>query len=417
MNCNEIKDMMTLYIDGELEDKEKKIFEEHIEDCEGCRKELEDYKKIISMLQNMTEEDPPKGYCNRLHEKLLKAKAKSKISVRSKWMKYGSIAAIFVLVISAVYVASITDGFRGSKNKKSESNTSYDSLMPATEPSQAQQASPEMGVMDGGGSAGVQTKEFGSDSKNYAKSETNKIMAETVEPAGSDEKYIKIIKSGSIYTETEAYDTFTDELISKVEMLGGYFEQNNTSVQSIYGDRKLKYGHLIIRIPQDKFYEFVSYLEESSDVNQKNVTESDATKVYYEKDNQVKNLELQESHLRELFVKAQTVQDMLLIENELRRIRTEIDALNISLKDIDDRSSMSTISLEVQEVLKANLNLSDGDSVWDRAREGFINTVNGIVQMGENFVIMIISFSPLLVPVVIIFIVVFFKLRKNKKRL
>ncbi|MDF2677684.1 MAG: hypothetical protein K0Q97_2009, partial [Bacillota bacterium] len=118
---------------------------------------------------------------------------------------------------------------------------------------------------------------------------------------------------------------------------------------------------------------------------------------------------------RELFEKATTVQDMITIENELRRIRTEIDSLNMSLKDIDDRASLSTISLEVQEVLPANFNITGRDSVWDRAKEGFINTVNGIVDLVENILILIISLSPILVPFAIILIIVFIKIRKNQK--
>jgi hypothetical protein len=106
---------------------------------------------------------------------------------------------------------------------------------------------------------------------------------------------------------------------------------------------------------------------------------------------------------------------MITIENELRRIRTEIDSLNMSLKDIDDRASLSTISLEVQEVLPANFNITGRDSVWDRAKEGFINTVNGIVNLVENILIFIISLSPILIPFAIILIIVFIKIRKNQK--
>lgn len=407
MNCNDIKDMLPLYIDEELDDKEKKLVEEHIEKCENCRKEFEEYKKIIYMLQNMFEEEPPKGYCKRLHEKLLKVKIQKKVNTRNIWVKYGSIAAVFVLVVSAIYLSL---DFRMGSMKNSENSVSYDQSMPATE-APASPASPEMADMDGRG--------IEEDMKNQEKQKNSmyagSLMGATFEI--QDERELKIIKSGSIISQTEGYDLFLNDLISMVEELGGYIEQNNTNVNNIYGDKKLKYGYLKIRVPQDKFNELVSYLELSSDINQKNVVESNVTKDYYEKDNQVRNLELQEVHLRELFEKAQTVEEMLLIENELRRIRTEIDALNISLSDIDDRSSMSTITLEVQEVLKANLNMSDRDNVWERAKEGFINTINGIVEIGENLIIKAVSLSPVLIPIIIILIIVFINIRKNRKKL
>ena len=80
--------------------------EEHLQSCENCQKELEEYKKIISVLQSLPEVEPPVGYCKRLHNKLLensdqqthKVTSKIKNINRFKWMKYGSIAAALVLV-------------------------------------------------------------------------------------------------------------------------------------------------------------------------------------------------------------------------------------------------------------------------------------------------------------------------------
>ena len=116
--------------------------------------------------------------------------------------------------------------------------------------------------------------------------------------------------------------------------------------------------------------------------------------------------------MRELFDKATTVEEMLQIENELNRVRTEIDALNISLSDIDDRVSMSTISLEFEEVKEANFNLKSEKGVWGRAKEGFINTINSIARWFGNLVVSLISSAPILIPVVVIFVVLFIKIKK-----
>lgn len=405
MNCNETKDMLSLYIDGELNEKEKKIVEEHVNECESCRKEFEQYQKIINMLQNLIEEEPPKGFCKRLHERLLKTKQQKKITTRSRWIKYGSIAAAFVLVVSVIYVSS---NLRMGSLSKSKNNVSYDSSMQESAPA----APPSMPEMNGAG-----TSYEVSDGQKSIVGDNKTLMRANFEI--QDEREIKIIKSGSIVTHTEGYDLFLNNLITKVEGLGGYIEQNNTDVSNWNGDidKKIKSGYLKLRVPDESFEELVTYLETESDVYQKNITATDLTKEYYEKDNQVKNLEIQEAHLRELFGNAKTVEETLLIENELRRVRTEIDALNISLSDIDDRASMSTISLDVQEVLKANLSLSDRDNIWERAKEGFVSTVNRIIEIGENIMILLISITPVLVPVLIVIIVIWIKHKKSKKEL
>ncbi|KAF5035633.1 hypothetical protein DSECCO2_583540 [anaerobic digester metagenome] len=106
---------------------------------------------------------------------------------------------------------------------------------------------------------------------------------------------------------------------------------------------------------------------------------------------------------------------MLLIENELRRVRTEIDALNISLKDIDDRAGMSTISLTVDEVLAADFNLASKNNVWYKSKEGFIMTVNSIIRTFENLLIYIVSVSPILIPAIIILVIVLVRVKKYMK--
>jgi len=416
MKCDEINDRLSLYIDNELSPEEMRQVEEHLQSCEICQKEYEDYKNLISVLNGLPEEEPPEGYCKRLHKKLLEnspqreiKKQVSKIMSlnRSKWLKYGSIAAALVLVIA---VAGINNF--GGMGMKAKNQSSYD--MSTTEAPAAPQPMP-MEPQNGAvaeESMGGYEKDYDYTRDEASHKADDSIMTTSV----IDQKEMKIIKTGTISAETEDYDTFLNDLSIKISSVGGFLESNNTEVYQVFNDEKLMYGSIRIRVPQENFYELVDYLENAIEVKRKNINETDVTKDYYEKDNRVKNLEVQEQHLRDLFEKATTVEEMLLIENELRRVRTEIDALNISLSDIDDRAAMSTINLEIQEVMTASLTLKTKDSVWERSRDGFINSVNGIIRSLENLLVGIVSSLPILIPAIIICIVGFLKLRKHWKR-
>lgn len=422
MKCNEICDKLSLYIDNELSNEEMLQMGEHLQSCENCQKELEEYKELISVLQSLPDEEPPEGYCKRLHNKLLdispqietssqtETKERSKIKKinRFKWMKYGSIAAAFVLVFIVANMNNISNFRMGTAKNES----SYD--MASTE------SPAEYGVAGGMPTTPQSAPPMMEESYTEAEYDNR----DAIEPRGGsqpntpimmsyvEEREMKIIKNGTISAQTEDYDTFLNDLSVKLSSLGGFLESNNTEVYQVYNDEKLMYGNVKIRVPQESFYELVDYLENNSDVRRKNINETDVTKEYYEKDNKVKNLEVQEGHLRELFEKATTVEEMLLIENELRRVRTEIDALNISLSDINDRAAMSTIDLQIEEVLTASLTLKTKDSVWERSKDGFINTLNGIIRSIENFLVGIVSSSPILIPFIIIAIVGFFKIKK-----
>ncbi len=417
MKCNEICDKLSLYIDNELSAEEMLQVEEHLHLCENCQKDYEEYKNLISVLRGLPEEEPPEGYCKRLHKKLVETgsqkesrKQASKIKGfnRNKWLKYGSIAAALVLVFAAAGITNF-GGMGGMKAK----NESYD--MAASESPAAPQTAPTEYQM--GGAMPEEAPEMEYDrGYNEIRDEMGIEKYSIMMTAAIDQREMKIIKTGTISAETDDYGTFFNDLSMEINSMGGFLESSDTEVYQVYNDEKLMYGNIKIRVPQDNFYELVNYLEKTLEVRRKNINETDATKEYYEKDNKVKNLEIQEQHLRELFEKATTVEEMLLIENELRRVRTEIDALNISLSDIDDRAAMSTINLEIQEVMTASLTLKTKDSVWDRSRDGFIYTVNGIIRSLENLFVSIVSSSPILIPAIIICIAGFLKLRKYWKK-
>lgn len=417
MNCNEVRELLSLYIDDELDKNEKLLVEEHLKVCEECQKELEEYKKIIQALQEIPDEEPPLGYCKRLHEKLLAAEAEktdfhepnikeSPAEIRefpgmaknkfSRWLKYGSLAAALVLVFLVYGMNNL-----GMKSAKSE--MSYD--MTQSNGAEAPAALAENADF---GAMGVRSD---AKAEEYKAKEEYEFSLMSV-----PENEMKIIKTGSLRVETKDYEKFISDVTTKVQNLGGYIENSNSEVYQVFeNEEKLMYGKHKIRVPEESFYEFIDYIESSSLVKIKNISETDATKEYYEKDNKVKNLEIQEEHLRTLFDKAQTVEEMLLIENELRRVRTEIDSLNISLKDIDDRASMSTIDLDVDEVLAADFNIASKDNMWDKSKEGFINTVNSIIRTFENLLIYIVSVSPILIPTIIILVIVLVKVKKIMK--
>lgn len=405
MNCKDFQDNISLYIDDELSTEEKKQFEEHLQSCESCENELKVYQKISSILQNTKQEELPEGYCKRLHYKLKSINIVKKKS--TNWMKYASLAAAVVVIV----VVSSKNNF-GMKSAKSEN-----AVMPSKAPMPMQSLAQSPQVAPSAPADIKYAKDSATGSRNDIKVE-EQYKLQTTSNDGTAVIYVremKIIKSGSMSTQTDNYNDFLNMLSSKLQSFGGLIENNNTEVYEKYKDKKLMYGNLTIRVPDENFYELINYIEENSKIKRKSLNETDVTKEYYEKDNKVKNLEIQENRLRELFGKAQKVDEMLLIENELRRIRTEIDSLNISLSDIDNRVLMSTINLDIEEVLPTNFEISDKQSVWDRARDGFINVVNEIIKVFENLVVMFVSITPILIPLLMIAIVIFIKYKKRKK--
>jgi predicted anti-sigma-YlaC factor YlaD len=58
MSCEKFKLTMMAYLDKELSEEERALFEEHLETCESCRKELASFQGLERELAEMTFADP-----------------------------------------------------------------------------------------------------------------------------------------------------------------------------------------------------------------------------------------------------------------------------------------------------------------------------------------------------------------------
>lgn len=69
--CEEIMELISLYIDDDLNETEKHQFEEHINSCIKCREELDLQMEIINLCQDMEEVELPEDFNRQLNQKLV----------------------------------------------------------------------------------------------------------------------------------------------------------------------------------------------------------------------------------------------------------------------------------------------------------------------------------------------------------
>jgi len=58
MTCHDYKDLMMGYLDGELSDEQKRQFEEHLASCPECRGELNEFRKLKAITDDVTLVEP-----------------------------------------------------------------------------------------------------------------------------------------------------------------------------------------------------------------------------------------------------------------------------------------------------------------------------------------------------------------------
>lgn len=127
-NCTEVRKLISLYIDNELNKTELEEFEEHINSCSHCRIELEEIKTVVRFCSDIDEVELPKNFKSELHEKLVEIKNQMDkrnriVQLRNKYIKiFSAVAASFLLVlfVKGFYDRGAFGPFNASNSVKSE---------------------------------------------------------------------------------------------------------------------------------------------------------------------------------------------------------------------------------------------------------------------------------------------------------
>lgn len=108
MDCHEVSDLLSAYIDGELELDESRGITNHLSVCARCRKELFELQQTIDLLHALPDLTPPPDLCLRVMNRL-KAESKKKawFSFKSRpWVSLGAVAAAVLLFVASINVIS-----------------------------------------------------------------------------------------------------------------------------------------------------------------------------------------------------------------------------------------------------------------------------------------------------------------------
>lgn len=233
------------------------------------------------------------------------------------------------------------------------------------------------------------------------------------------EKQKKRIEQYHLSLETDQFDHAKKMLESFAEKSGGFVSSfevqgGNRSEKS----RFRRYASMTVKIPVDVSGEYLEHLRSVGNVISESKTVDDITKAYGDLQLEIRNLEKAEQRYLELFQKADTVEDMLLVENELGRLRGQIDIKKATLENYNYQSSYSTFYVSLNEVMEVNPVVNVEPGMWGRAKDGFVRMLNEMIRVGQDLVVFLISVLPLLAAVLVLFgiMIVIFRAAVRKKR-
>ena len=103
-NCEKFEELLTLYIDHELDNTVMKQVEEHLKSCTECNNTFIMLSQIVSTCSHLEEVDPPEDFHQKLHQRLLEEKQRATgnkfVLLGNKYLRVASsIAAGLLLVV------------------------------------------------------------------------------------------------------------------------------------------------------------------------------------------------------------------------------------------------------------------------------------------------------------------------------
>ena len=174
------------------------------------------------------------------------------------------------------------------------------------------------------------------------------VLGAPGEPAGLNTDLAtvqrQVISLASVSVEVEVVDGAVGEVRAIGESLGGFVEQ-----MSLSGDTERRVASMTIRVPQDQFFTALERISALGEVQSQSVSSQDVTEQFIDLDARLKSSIREEQSLLSLLEKAEKVSEILTIERELSRVRSDIERLQGQLNFLERRVALATITVSLFE--------------------------------------------------------------------
>lgn len=267
-----------------------------------------------------------------------------------------------------------------------------------------------------GGSSGNKYDSASSTASSYSGNESAEMIEEGfdegVAPEGVEAvrpQDRKLITTVSIQAETREYDDFMLWLESRVAGASGYIEASDMYA---YSERE-RSCELTIRVPEDKLNAFLQEMGESCNILQRSVTEEDVTLNYVDAESYRDALLVEQERLLELLEKAESLTDIMSIEDRLTTVRYQLQNYESTLRVYDNQINYSTVHLSLHEV--AELTEPEPESWGSRALRGMKDNARDIISFFQELALFIVTHIPMLILVGVVALIILIATAKYRR--
>jgi hypothetical protein len=194
----------------------------------------------------------------------------------------------------------------------------------------------------------------------------------------------QVIRQGQmqISVTSGSFDTKLAAVRNLVQLEGGFIAGTDAQVNPTASDQ-IRSGVITFMVPADKFDVTIDALSQLGKVQNEHISGQDVSAQYVDLQARLANEEAQRNAMLALLGKAQTVQDIIAVQNQLGQITGQIEQLKGQIAYIEHNTAYSTVTVNLTEAgAPAQAAASDSwgfASALGDAAHNFVTTINYLV--------------------------------------
>jgi hypothetical protein len=199
----------------------------------------------------------------------------------------------------------------------------------------------------------------------------------------------KIIYTAELDLVVENFSDVTARVEALVAQHEGYIA--NSNLQGSSGVRRS--GVWSVRVPVARYKAFVDAARSIGEVRRQETKSQDVSEEYYDVEARIRNRKRTEEQLLKLLAeRTGKLDDILTVERELSRVREEIERTEGRLRVLQDLSSLTTITLTIEEV--KNYVPVEAATFGTRVRRAFDASLASLLVFAEAVLILFVAALP-----------------------
>ena len=195
----------------------------------------------------------------------------------------------------------------------------------------------------------------------------------------------KLIISVDLSVNSKDIEKSYKSIEEKVKEYKGYFENIDS----------YKYRYFIaLRIPKDNLYNFLEFIENNQNVQNKNINTEDITENYYDTENRIKNREALLDKFRNYLKEAKNIEEILSVEDRINNLTYEIERMKGNFENLTSLIEYSKVNITIKnpEAMQRNVNFYDK----------FLYTINFLKYFFSSIIFFLVGFVAIAIPIVLL---------------